>query len=55
MDLCKRRGIEFIDKSRDKDFVCNDSYFKDGSHLNSIGADVFTKRLVSSLFKENLK
>ena len=51
MDLCKKRGIEFIDYSGDKDFVRNDCYFKDGSHLNSIGADVFTKKLVSSLKK----
>ncbi len=33
-------------------YVHNDNYFKDGYHMNSVGADEFTKELVGVLRKE---
>ena len=49
IELCKKKGIEFIDFSNNPKYVRNDYYFTDGSHLNSIGADEFTKDLIVEL------
>ncbi|SEW24646.1 hypothetical protein SAMN04487827_2307 [Prevotella sp. khp7] len=52
--LCKKRGIEFIDFSNDPKYVRNDIYFKDGGHMNSLGADEFTKDLIKELRKRKV-
>ncbi len=45
-DICIKRGVLFIDFSNDPKYVHQDKYFKDGTHLNSQGADEFTKDLI---------
>lgn len=47
--ICQERGIPFVDFSNDSKFVHHDEYFKDGSHMNNYGADVFTKDLVNKI------
>lgn len=46
-DICKRENIELIDFSQDSNYVRNNEYFKDGSHLNNKGADLFTRELMN--------
>jgi len=43
--------ITFVDYSNNKEFVHNNKLFKDGNHLNSYGADEFTKELCNYLVK----
>ncbi len=50
-EICKQRHITFIDFSEDKKYIHNDKYFRDGSHLNAIGADEFSKDLSKTLYK----
>lgn len=42
-------GIPLFDYSNDSEYVHNNDYFIDGGHLNSVGADKFTKSLVFQL------
>lgn len=51
-EVCKQQHIPFIDYSNHPKYVHNDSYFKDGSHMNAVGADEFTKDLVRVLRDE---
>ena len=55
MDLCKDRGVPFIDFSNNPKYVHHDEYFKNGSHMNERGADEFTKELIGCLKKEILQ
>lgn len=48
-DICEKRGIPFFDYSNDPKYVRQDKWFKDGVHLNSIGADEFTDDLVQQI------
>lgn len=48
-DLCITEGVVFYDYSNDALFVRNDELFKDGLHLNSSGADAFTKTLCNDI------
>lgn len=41
--------ILFLDYSRDEQFCDNLEYFKDSDHLNSIGGDVYTQRVLADL------
>lgn len=50
-DICKRENIKLIDFSQDSNYVRNNEYFRDGSHLNDKGADKFTKELAKELIK----
>lgn len=54
-DLCEKRGVCFIDFSNNPKYIHNDEYFKDGKHLNNIGADEFTKDLIVLLKKNEAK
>ncbi len=45
-DLCKKRNVMLVDYSGNRNFVHCDEFFKDGVHLNAIGADTFTKELI---------
>ncbi len=47
--LCKEMNIPFIDFSNNYKYVHNSNYFSDGVHLNRIGADEFTKDLISKI------
>ena len=51
-DICKRRGIKFIDFSNSEKYVHCDKYFKDGNHLNASGADEYTSELVQIINKD---
>lgn len=48
-DICEQQNIPFIDYSNSPKYVHNDYYFKDGSHMNYLGAEEFTKDLVKDL------
>lgn len=45
-DLCKLKGIKFLDYSNDPKYVHNNDYFYDPGHLNLKGANQFTKEIV---------
>lgn len=53
-DLCDKEDVIFYNYSNDNDFVRNDEMFKDGLHLNSDGADAFTKALCNTV-KNNVR
>ena len=48
-ELCKAYHIPFFDFSNNSKYVNNNDYFVDGSHLNSEGADEFTRDLLKRL------
>lgn len=48
-EICSRRNISFVDYSQDVKYIHQYQYFKDGSHLNDIGADEFTRDLIKEL------
>ena len=52
-DICIKHGITFIDFSNDPKYVHNNLYFKDGIHLNAIGADEFTNDLIRNLYSSD--
>lgn len=52
--ICQERGIPFIDFSNNPKYVHQDKYFKDGTHMNAIGADEFTKDLITCLKERHI-
>ncbi len=48
-DICKQKKIRFLDYTNHKKYVHQQVWFKDGSHLNSLGAEEFTRDLVIEL------
>ena len=51
-DFSMKYAVDFIDYSNDS--ICLDkTYFYNGSHLNSLGADVFSKKLACDLKARN--
>lgn len=44
-DLCHEQGVSFIDCSQL--YINHPEYFNDPSHLNAIGADFYTKHIIS--------
>ena len=54
-EICEKQHIPFIDYSNDNPkYVHNDSYFKDGSHMNAKGAEEFTNDLIKLLREEHI-
>lgn len=49
--FCKKNNIPFLDYQCDEDFVHNDSLFTDGTHLNSRGAEYFSKKIAHIIHK----
>ena len=49
--LCKKYGIPFYNYYTDSRFVTNGDYFSDATHLSKLGADVYTRTVVSNLKK----
>ena len=49
IDICKMKNIELIDFSNNPKYVNNDFYFQNGTHLNAIGADEFTRDLMKNV------
>lgn len=47
--ICKKRNITYLDFSNLPKYVHQNELFKDGMHLNSKGADEFTKDLIKKL------
>ena len=45
--ICNSQKIELIDFSNNPKYVHNDSFFKDGTHLNEKGANEFTRDLIN--------
>lgn len=52
-NLCMDNNIPLLDFSNNPKYLHNDKYFKDGGHLNAIGADEFTKDVVQILKRES--
>lgn len=50
--ICQRKGIRLYDFSNSKKYVGNNKFFSDGQHLNSYGADEFTRDIVKLLKEE---
>ena len=55
IDICQEHSIPFIDFANNPKYVHQDIYFKDGNHMNELGADEFTKDLVACLKNSLLK
>lgn len=53
-EICEQHLIPFIDYSNNPKYVHNDTYFKDGNHMNAVGADEFTKDLIKVLREERI-
>lgn len=50
--ICQEYNIPLYDYSNKSKYVHNAYYFKDGSHLNAVGADEFTKDFVIAMRNE---
>lgn len=50
-EICQKRNIPFLDFSNNTKYVHNYNLFKDGSHLNSKGADEFTRDMINEIRK----
>lgn len=48
-EICREKGITFIDFSNNPKYVHQDKWFKDGNHMNERGADEFTRDFVKLL------
>jgi hypothetical protein len=51
-DICKKMDIPFYNFSNSPQYVHHNEFFKDGNHMNGVGADEFTKDLVEVLRKD---
>lgn len=47
--ICRDKNILFVNFANNPKYIHNYRYFKDGAHLNSVGADEFTRDLMSVL------
>ena len=47
-NICRENDVKFIDFSESEDFIYKNNLFKDRAHLNSDGADLFTKILIQN-------
>lgn len=54
VEICRKRNIPLIDFSNNPKYVHNNDLFKDGTHLNSRGADEYTKDFITELKRHNL-
>lgn len=52
MDMCNEYGCKFYDFSNRSKYLGAKRYFKDGSHLNSRGADEFSKDIASQIKRD---
>lgn len=51
LHLCRKYGVPFFYHQNDRRFVYNRKYFRDCSHLNHIGAEQYTKLVVTEINK----
>lgn len=54
LEICEKRGFQFINFSNDPKYMVNKKYFKDNLHLNSAGANEFTKDLIKVLKEDSI-
>ena len=47
LEICKKYNIPFVDFSNDKKYVHNNEFFYNGTHLNTKGAEEFTRDFIS--------
>lgn len=47
--ICNQKGLLFINFANNQKYMHNYKYFKDGAHLNTVGADEFTKDIIKAL------
>ena len=47
--ICRQKGIPLVDFTNHPKYLRNDSLFHDGTHLNSLGADIFSRDVVQIL------
>lgn len=52
--ICKEKNIPFYDYANNPKYVHNNKYFKDGFHMNNIGAEEFTKDLMEQMRRDKL-
>ncbi len=50
-EICRDNNIVYLDFSNDPKYVHHDEFFKDGHHMNNVGADEFSKDLAHQLKK----
>lgn len=49
--LCRQYHVPFLYYEDDKTFIYNRSYFKDHAHMNNVGAELYTKKVMSEIKK----
>lgn len=47
-------NLLFLDYSKEKEFTENLQYFRDSDHMNSLGGDMYTKRVLADLVDEGV-
>lgn len=47
--FCNENGIPFLYYQNDPRFIYKQNYFKDGSHMNQTGAEVYTREIVREI------
>lgn len=52
--ICQERGIPFYDFANNPKYVHRNEYFKDGGHMNNVGAEEFTRDLMKMMKKDKL-
>ena len=52
--ICKEKNIPFYHYANNPKYVHHNEYFKDGSHMNNVGAEEFTKDLMKMMKKDKL-
>lgn len=50
--ICKKQNIPILDFANKAKYVHHNEYFKDGTHLNTRGADEFTRDVIKALRKD---
>ena len=53
IDICKRNNVDFWDYYADSEFMQHKEWFVEPMHLNSKGANFFSKRIAAQI-KENI-
>lgn len=48
-EICEKHNIKFIDFSKNPEFLENQALFKDQTHLNETGAEIFTQKILEIL------
>lgn len=52
-NLCITYDIPFVDFSKDNEFLHHGEYFEDQTHLNTVGADIFTRKVLKLIMNQH--